>query len=139
MVRPRFLLDTNILSEPLRPRPSPRALAKLDEHHGELATAAVVIHEMAYGLAKLPPSRRKDGIRDYLEEMIHSGVTVLPYDLEAALWHAEERARLEKQGRATSFRDVQIAATAHVHRLVLVTGNVKDFQGLEGLEVENWL
>ncbi len=138
-MRARFLLDTNVLSEPLRPRPSARLLAKVEAHRQELATAAVVIHEMVYGLTKLPSSRRKEAIHAYLHEVVLRDVLVLPYGLDAALWHGEERARLEKQGRPTSFRDVQMAATARAHRLVLVTANERDFDGLEGLEIENWL
>jgi len=59
-------------------------------------------------------------------------------DEAAATWHGQERARLEALGRPTPFVAGQIAAIAHVHGLVLVTMNDKDFIHFEGLKVENW-
>jgi tRNA(fMet)-specific endonuclease VapC len=94
---------------------------------------------MVYGLAKLPASRKKDAIRAYLEDVVLKDVVVFPYDLAAARWHGDERARLEKLGRPTSFRDAQIAAVAKVRGLILVTANLKDFRGLSGLELESWM
>ena len=64
---------------------------------------------------------------------------ILPYDEPAAAWHAEVRAQRERLGRPIAFADGQIAAIAHVHSLVVVTANVADFDGLEGVAVENWI
>ncbi len=60
---------------------------------------------------------------------------VFNYDLAAARWHAEERARLTKIGKTPAFADGQIASIAHRNGLILVTNNVSDF---EGLMIENW-
>ena len=65
-------------------------------------------------------------------------MVVLPYCEEAAQWHAEERARLSGIGQTPSFVDGQIAAIAHIHGAILVTGNIADFQSFSGLGVENW-
>ncbi len=62
-------------------------------------------------------------------------VTILPYDQAAAEWHAYEWVRLTQAGKTPSFADAQIAATAAVYNLILVTGNSADFAGLT---VENW-
>lgn len=137
-MKSRFLLDTDTLSEPLRPAPSRRLLELLAAHRTQLATASVVLHEMVYGMAKLPASRRRAAIQSYLEEVILASITILPYDLTAARWHGEERARLESIGRPLPYRDSQIAAIARVHDLVLVTSNTKDFAGVDGLKVEDW-
>ncbi len=139
MVAPRYLVDTNVLSEPTRPRPDPELVRQLEAHRAEIATAATVWHELLYGLEKLPPSRKKDAIGSYLEDLRSSAMPVLAYDERAAEWHARERARLEKAGRSVPFRDSQIAAVARVHDLVLVTANVADFKPLAGLEIENWM
>jgi tRNA(fMet)-specific endonuclease VapC len=134
----RYLLDTNVLSEPVRPRPDPGVAAGLEAHRHEIATAAMVVHEMLFGWEKLPASRKKDAIRAYLDVLLDSTLEILPYDREAARWHARERARLERHGRPVSFRDSQIAAVAQTHGLILVTANVRDFEPLSGLKVESW-
>lgn len=107
-------------------------------HRGHLATASVVVHEMIHALFKLPHSKRRDTIRDYLEEVVLRDVAVLPYDLRAARRHGEERARLERAGRSTPYRDAQFAAVAQVNDLILVTANENDFVGLAGLSLVNW-
>ena len=138
MVEPRYLLDTNVLSEPARPLPNPQLMRQLDANQDCIATASVVVHELIYGLEKLPPSKKRRHIGEYLDQLLSSSLPIFPYDEEAAKWHAQERARLEKIGRPTSFRDAQIAAIAKVHGLVIVTANVKDFEPLS-VEIENWM
>lgn len=63
---------------------------------------------------------------------------ILPYDEAAADWHARERARLVAAGRTPPLLDGQIAAVAAVNDLVLVTSNVRDFRGFDGLRIEDW-
>lgn len=104
----------------------------------EVATAAPAWHEITYGCRRLPPSRKRTLIEDYLAATASSGLPILPYDTAAATWHAAERARLERGGTLPSFVDGQIAAVAHSNDLVLVTRNVTDFQKFAGLRVENW-
>lgn len=134
----RFLLDTNTLSEPNRPLPDPRLLARLQEHRLEMATAAPVWSEMLYGMERLPPSRRRSNIQDYLFRTVLPNTPILPYDWRAAGWYAAERARLSRIGWTVPFIDGQIAAVAAVHGLVLVTSNRSDFEPFEGLEIRDW-
>ncbi len=133
-----YLLDSNILSEPSRPRPNADVQSRMLACRGELCTAAPVLHEMHYGLARMPEGRRRQALTEYLEQALSRPLPVLPYDREAALWHAEERARLASAGRTPSFVDGQIAAIAKVNHLTLVTRNRDDFVGFAGLAVENW-
>jgi tRNA(fMet)-specific endonuclease VapC len=98
----------------------------------------VVIHELMYGYLRLPLSKRRDTLQDYLETTILPSLPVLSYDLEAAKRHAQERVRLQTQGITPTFADGQIAAIAYIHNLILVTRNVGDFSHFEGLTVENW-
>ena len=93
---------------------------------------------MRYGLARMPDGRRKQALTSYLEQVLHQPLTILPYDREAALRHAEERARLAAQGRTPPFIDGQIAAIAMVNNLTLVTRNTDDFANFADLTVENW-
>ena len=95
-------------------------------------------HELRYGAVRLSVSRKRRAIEAYLEEAVRSALPILPYDEEAAGWHARERARLAKRGRPPSGADGQIAAIARVNDLVLVTANLKDFRRFQGLKVENW-
>lgn len=139
MVAPRYLLDTNVLSEPIRPRPNAALMRRLDAHQERIATASIVIHELTYGLERLPPSRKRRCVEIYLDELLGSSLRVIPYDTEAAQWHARERARLERAGLTPSYRDAEIAAIARTRNLVLVTANVADFQHISGLEIENWM
>jgi tRNA(fMet)-specific endonuclease VapC len=135
---PRFLLDTNVLSEPVRARPSPAILARLRRHAHEIATASIVWHELLFGANRLARSRRRSALERYLQEVVLRTLPVLPYDAAAAAWHARERARLEKRGRPAPFVGGQIAAIARVNDLVLVTANPADFRAFEGLAIADW-
>jgi tRNA(fMet)-specific endonuclease VapC len=134
----RFLLDTNVLSEPLRPRPNENVLRRLGEHAADLATAAPVWHELQYGCARMPDSARRRTAQAYVRDVLQPLVTVLSYDAIAADWHAAERARLDARGRRPPFVDGQIAAIAAINGLTLVTRNVKDFRRFKGLAVADW-
>ena len=94
----RYLLDTNVLSEPLRPAPHPGVMARLQQHQGVLAITAVVWHELWYGCLRLSPSPRRLAIEQYLAQVIAPTLPILPYDAQAAAWHARERARLAQAG-----------------------------------------
>lgn len=134
----RFLLDTNALSEPLKPSPDPTFLAHLAEHRARVVIASVTWHEALFGLGRLPQGKRRDAIARFLFQVVRPSVPILPYDAEAADWHARERARLSAAGRTVGFADGQIAAVAKTRDLVLVTANVADFQPFEGLQVVTW-
>jgi tRNA(fMet)-specific endonuclease VapC len=134
----RFLLDSNVISEPLKPSPDPGVLRRLAEHEGAVGIAAVVWHELLFGWERLPSSRKKSAIESYLFQVVRSTMPILPYDEAAAGWHAAERARLVAQGRTLPFADGQIAAVAKVNGLQLVTANRSHFELFEDLEIEDW-
>ncbi|MGH3089432.1 MAG: type II toxin-antitoxin system VapC family toxin [Rubrobacteraceae bacterium] len=133
-----YLLDTNVLSEPLRPAPDAKVLERLRENRERLATASVSWHEMLFGCERLPESEKRTAIEDYLHRVVAASVEILPYDERAAGWHAAERARLSLEGRTPPFADGQIAAVAHENGLVLVTSNRVDYEGFRDLRVEDW-
>jgi tRNA(fMet)-specific endonuclease VapC len=138
-MRVRYLLDTNIVSEPLRARPDSVLMRKLRRHEGEVAIGTPAWHELVYGCARLPASRRRQAIETYLLEVAEPSMPILPYSREAAEWHARERSRLEARGVATSFVDGQIASIAVVNDLVLVTADTAHYSRFRGLEQESWL
>jgi len=90
----RFLLDTNILSEATRQRPHPNVIAKLQQHEGEIATSTTARQELAAGCERLPNSKKRRFLERYLNQIIRLTIPILPYDVDAATWHAVERARL---------------------------------------------
>ena len=134
----RYLLDTTIISIPVSKMPDPVILARLEASGPECAIAAPVWHELTYGCECLPRGKRRTALDVYLRDVVRGSFPNLPYDEAAATWHGKERARLEGLGRPAPFVDGQIAAVAHVHGLVLVTLNERDFRVFEGLRVENW-
>jgi tRNA(fMet)-specific endonuclease VapC len=137
-VTARFLLDTNIVSEPLRLRPNAHVLKHLQLHQGELAIAATTWHELWFGCQRLPASAKRAIIEDYLNELVALSLPVLPYDERAAEWHASVRARLVAAGKTPGFADGQIAAVAVTNALTLVTLNVVDYGEFTELSLADW-
>ncbi len=133
-----FLLDTNVLSEPTRARPDPGVMSALASFDGACVTGAPVWHELQFGVRRLEPSRRRARLETYLRSTVERAMDILPYDEQAAAWHAAERTRLVGQGRTPAFVDGQIAAIAAVRGLILVTRNVGDFSDFDGLAIERW-
>jgi tRNA(fMet)-specific endonuclease VapC len=133
----RYLLDTNVLSEPMRPIPDPTVMDRIARAGDTIATASPVWHEIEFGRLRLPAGKRRRAIESIIDAFARV-LVILPYDAGAAAWHARERARLNRLGRAPPFVDGQIAAIAAVNDHVLVTRNVRDFSGFHGLEVESW-
>lgn len=131
----RFLVDTNILSEPCKKDPNPKVLGKLMAHQGTLAMAATTWQELLYGVGLMPPGRRRDFTETYILGL-GEVMEILPYDEEAARWHADERIRLHDQ--RPSYEDGLIAAVAAVNNLIVVTRNVADFRPFKDLQIVNW-
>ena len=138
MTTERFLLDTNVLSEPVRPRPNMALVQRLQQHERHCFTAAPVWHELNAGVLRLPKGRRRAMLVRYLQQLAGSQLLVLPYDQRAAGWHARERARLTLAGRTPPLVDGQIAAIAVVRAMTLVTCNVSDFSEFSRLKVVDW-
>jgi tRNA(fMet)-specific endonuclease VapC len=134
----RYLLDTSIVSVPAWKVPDAQVLEKLNENGQACAIASPVWHELIFGCSRQPKGKRRSALEAYLREVVHGSFPILPYDEVAAAWHGKERARLESTGRPTPFVDGQIAAIAHVHGLILVTANDRDFKAFAGLRIENW-
>jgi tRNA(fMet)-specific endonuclease VapC len=134
----KYLLDTNVLSEVLKPKPNRSLLKRLASHEGELATSTTVWYELNFGLANCKSPARKAAIHEYLQELERSPLKILQYDKKAAEWQVKEDVRLRSQGFTRPFRDMQIAAVAKVHGLALITANLEDFIGVKGLQVKDW-
>jgi len=134
----KYLLDTNILSEAKRPQPNEKVMEKLRLYRQEIATATIVIHEMLYGCLRLSLSKKRQDIEDYINDVILAQLPLFDYNLKAAQYHAQQRARLSKVGKTPAFIDGQIASIALTNDVILVTNNVVDFQDFDSLISAPW-
>ncbi len=130
----RYLLDTNFCIRVLRDRP-----LGLREHFNANAEALclsdVVLYELLYGAERSndPPRVRRE------VEHFAGRLTVLPFDGEAAAHTAEIRSDLERRGCVIGPHDLMIAGHARSRGLVVITGNLGEFQRVPGLRCEDWL
>ena len=134
----RFLLDTNVLSELLRPAPNPVVLENFQLYQAEISIASIAWHELLFGCYRLAPSKKRITIEAFLFDVVAPSIPILPYDKNAAYWHAIERAHLKEIGKTPAFADGQIAAIAKVNDLTLVTFNTSDFENFEELQLQDW-
>lgn len=134
----RYLLDTNILSEPAQLRPNRKVIDRLKAETQVCATAAPVWQELMYGVMRLSRGKRREELEAYLTDVVQASFPILAYDEPAAAWHGVERARLERLGKTAPFVDGQIAAIAVVNGLELVTANTRDFRRFKGLALNTW-
>ncbi len=128
-----YLFDTDAISEVLKPRPAAGYVTWLAAMpREEQFTSAVVVGELFKGAFRSSAAARH---LENVEKRVLPAVTVLSYDVAAARVYGQVRAQLESAGRPLADADLQIAATALVHDLELVTGNVKHFKRVPGLRV----
>ncbi len=137
MVAPKYLLDTNVLSEPTRKDPNQNALTKLAEFEQVIAIPSLVIYELFRGLHLMPEGKRKLAIGNYLDKHVRA-LPVFDFDSKAALNLALVSSKAQQDGRILPTIDSQIAAIAASNGLTLVTRNLKDFEGYRDLKLENW-
>lgn len=125
----KYLLDTCVLSEVVKPRPEPRVLAWINaRQETELHVAAMTLAELQRGIARLPASRRKSELALWLEQLrLSFAGRALAFTPATATYWGEMCAQVEAGGRTLAAFDSIIAATAVEHGLVLVTRNERDF------------
>lgn len=135
-----MVLDTNVLSELMRPQPEAQVVAWFD---GKAQTAffitAITQAEILLGIDLLPAGRRKDALADAARRMfeLEFGGRCLPFDEHAAGIYARVVAERTRAGQPVSTEDAQIASIALTYGLTLVTRNVKDFGNIAGLTILN--
>lgn len=137
-----ILLDTNVLSEPLKPAPDPQVLAWLDAQvPGTLFLSSITLAELWSGVVRLPAGRRRDELSLALTQQVLPlfADRVLDFNSVAARVFADMMAAAQASGCTPSFADAAIAAIARAAGFVVASRNVTDFRGL-GLPVINpWL
>ncbi|MBO0661802.1 type II toxin-antitoxin system VapC family toxin [Jiella sp. MQZ9-1] len=136
-----IVLDTNVISEIIKPQPDPVAAAWLSaQPRSNFYITAVTEAELRLGVEILPEGRRKAALRMAIERAIELAIgdRTLSFDREAARHYATIASACRRIGRPMTQSDCQIAAIALAHRAVLATRNVKDFQNCGVALINPW-
>lgn len=136
-----FLLDTNVVSESMRPHPDSGVLewlANVDEDRVHLSV--VTLAEVRYGIERLPAGQRRIRLDDWLREdlALRFEGRILPISPEVADTWGKIVARRDAIGRPIGVMDAFIAATAETHALTLVTRDVPGFETVVGKILNPW-
>ena len=134
-----IILDTNVVSEPMKLNGNPAVQTWLDQQAAEtLYLTATSLSELLVGIEILPDSKRKEGLDTALSELVVGlfGARILPFDQQAAMAYAPLVGRARASGRLISVADGQIAAIAAVHGFTVATRDTAPFVAA-GLPVIN--
>ena len=132
-----FLLDTNVVSELLRPSPESVVENWVGSHRAtDLYFSTIGEAELLYGIAILPNGRRRSMLASAVNAILREDFAhrILPFDSDAAREYASIAATRRSAGRPVEPTDCQIAAVARSRAMAVATRNVRDFEGL-GIEV----
>lgn len=130
----RYMLDTNLCIRILRDRPQ-SIRARFNAEADGLSISTIVLTELLHGASM---SARPIENRTEVERFANR-LAVLPFDVDAAAHAGNIRATLEREGRQIGGYDVLIAGHARSRGLVVVTGNLDEFNRVDGLRCEDWL
>ena len=136
-----IVLDTNVVSELMRPRPDGAVVAWVDEQRSaDLWLSAVTLGELLYGIGRLPDGRRKADLASQLEAMVADDLDhrIAAFDATAAAHYADLVVVRERAGRPISMADAQIAAICRSHGASLATRNVDDFGNIDLKIINPW-
>ena len=130
----KYLLDTNIVIYVIKQRPL-AALETFNRNQGRMAISSITVAELIHGAEKSQhPARNLDVVEDFC-----SRLTLLPYTVAAAYHYGSIRAGLESSGQIIGVNDLHIAAHARSQGLTLVSNNLREFERVPGLLLENWV
>lgn len=130
----KYMLDTNICIYIIKAKPE-NVLAKFHEFKpGDICISSITMAELEYGVEK---SQHKAQNRLALAGFL-SAIEIVPFSQKAAAEYGKIRAHLEKEGNIIGAYDLMIGAHALSEHLVLVTNNLREFQRIPGLPLENW-
>lgn len=129
----RYLLDTNIVIYVIKRKPL-SALQLFNDNEGHMAISSITLAELLHGAEKSnAPVRSLATVEDFC-----SRLEVLPYGAKAAQHYGSIRAALERLGQPIGVNDLHIAAHARSEGLTLVSNNLREFERVEALRLDNW-
>lgn len=134
-----IIIDTNVISELIRPTPEPAVEAWLGEQDGlSIYLTAISEAELRYGVAIMTSGKRRDGLGIAIDRILRDDMAgrILPFDSAAARAYADIAATRRSVGKPISQADCQIAAIARAHNAPVATRNTPDFEGC-GIDLIN--
>ncbi len=132
-----YLFDTDVLSQIAKKQRPETLMSRLaGTPLASQYTSAVNAAEIYYGIFR---TEGLESLLRFYNDQVFPQLTILPFDHESAVIYGRLKSGLEQSGRPRFEPDLQIASIALRHRLTVNTGNVRHFQGIPGLKVENWL
>ncbi|MBA3031156.1 MAG: type II toxin-antitoxin system VapC family toxin [Desulfobacteraceae bacterium] len=129
----KYLLDTNMIIYTMKNRP-PQAKIRFQQHHGQMSISSVSLGELVFGAEHSQQVERN--LADI--EAFIARLEVLPFDDKAAYHFGQIRAELYRSGQPIGPYDMMIAGHARAWGLSLVTNNMKEFERVRGLMIEDW-
>ena len=123
-----YLLDTNVLSETARQKPNGAVVAWIRQLPS-LLLPSIAIYELAAGVKRLPPGRRRRFLDDWLANLLESDCQVFALDKAAAPASADIEIEARHQGRVVEHRDLLILGTAKARSVGVATRNIAHFRG----------
>ena len=128
-----YMLDTDICIYVMKNRSQSAAL-RFAAATGEMCLSSIAFSELQFGVEK--SSRREQSFAAV--QAFLAGVPILEFDAEAAVHYAQIRAVLERTGKPVGTHDMMIGGHARAAGLVVVTNNVREFERMPGVDLENW-
>jgi tRNA(fMet)-specific endonuclease VapC len=130
----KYMLDTNIVIYVIKRRPI-EALDTFNRHVGQTCISTITLAELLHGAEK---SAKVDHNLRQVEDFV-SRLVVLDYGSKAAAHYGDIRSVLERKGLTIGVNDLHIAGHARSEGLTLVTNNMREFERVEALRLDNWL
>lgn len=123
----KFLVDTNILSELIKPQPNQDVVQWAFRNESSFVVNPIVIGELWAGILLLPRGKRRERLVEWYKDNVEQ-LAVVDFDRQSATEWAELLAELRRRGKAMPLKDSLIAASARQHQLTLVTRNTADYR-----------
>lgn len=135
-----ILLDTNVVSEAIKPEPHPSVLAWLDAQEAEtLFLSSITVAELLFGIRALPDGRRKELLAVRIDGLLDQfAPRVLPFDTIAARRYADLAVEARAQGKGFPTPDGYIAAIAAAHGFVVATRDASAFNAAGLMVIDPW-